>query len=137
MPYDRRVKGCPNENCEMCKKKVKQKPCNDYCPKCGTRLVFVCKKCFKEIQDIDEKHYICDRCGAAIKQRKSAAIEKAKNDLGKAKKVAFDAAVPVAIGVVAKVEKDMQKGAIDKGVKLVKDAADVMIKLDKISRFLP
>jgi predicted RNA-binding Zn-ribbon protein involved in translation (DUF1610 family) len=128
MLYDRRVKGCPNENCEMCRKKVKQKPSNDYCPKCGTRLIFVCKKCFKEIQNIDEKHYICDRCGAAIRQKKSAALEIAKNGLGKAKKVAVDAAVPVIIGVAAKVEKDMQKGTIDKGVKLVEEAAKVVLK---------
>ena len=71
---------------------------------------------------------ICDRCGAAIKQRKSAALETAKNGLEKAKKVAVDAAIPVIIGVAAKVEKDMQKGTIDKGVKLVEEAAKVVLK---------
>jgi hypothetical protein len=61
-------------------------------------------------------------------QRKSAALEIAKNGLGKAKKVAVDAAIPVIIGVAAKVEKDMQKGTIDKGVKLVEEAAKVVLK---------
>lgn len=62
MSKDKRKKGCPNTICEMHENKVKQKKENDYCPKCGAKLIYVCSKCFKEIQDIDTNHHICKKC---------------------------------------------------------------------------
>ena len=78
MQKDKRKKGCPNEACELHKKQVKQGVEVDYCPKCGTKTIFVCEKCFCEIQDIDEKHIICDRCEAERKQKLEETKEKGK-----------------------------------------------------------
>jgi predicted amidophosphoribosyltransferase len=52
MSKDNRKKGCPNSDCQMNIKKIRQSTENDFCPKCATRLVFVCSKCFDEIEDI-------------------------------------------------------------------------------------
>ena len=74
MIIDRRKKGCPNENCEMHKKKKMQTLENDYCPKCGTKLVYVCMKCFKQIEDNGPKHRICSLCDAKEEEKKQKMI---------------------------------------------------------------
>ena len=87
MQKDKRKKGFPNEACELHKKQVKQGVEVDYCPKCGTKTIFVCEKCFCEIQDIDEKHIICDRCEAERKQKLEETKEKGKAIAAKGGKV--------------------------------------------------
>ena len=71
MENDKRKKGCPSEFCEMHRKKVMQKSEIDYCPKCGTRMKYVCSRCFKEIEDIDKKHRICYLCEAELEEKRA------------------------------------------------------------------
>ena len=73
MAKDRRVKGCPNETCQMHKGKKKQSAENEFCPKCGSRLILVCEKCFAEIEDIDYSHRKCKRCEAEAVEKKEKA----------------------------------------------------------------
>ena len=75
MATDKRVKGCSNPECVNHIKRIKMKAENEYCPKCGAELVFVCKKCFKEIQDIDEDHSICTHCIEEAQEKKEKRIE--------------------------------------------------------------
>ena len=121
---DKRSKGCPNVNCEQHKKKVKHKADDDFCPKCGTRLIYVCAKCFKEIEDIDEKHRICRGCEADALEKK----EKVKDGALKAGKTAASLAGTVVVGVAAAVKNDGTKAAIKAGTKFVESAAKTILK---------
>ena len=58
------IKGCINEECIANKKKMKYKKDDVYCPKCGSKLVHVCKKCYRPIEG-DKK--LCMRCEAGNK----------------------------------------------------------------------
>lgn len=112
---DKRAKGCPTENCVMHTEKVKQSADNDFCPKCGAKLVYVCKKCFRQIEDVDPKHQICELCEAK-------AEEKHREWKDKAKGIAAKGIIPVAAigaGIVNKVGKDFEKEVINKGAKVV------------------
>ena len=112
---DKRAKGCPTENCVMHTEKVKQSADNDFCPKCGAKLVYVCKKCFRQIEDVDPKHQICELCEAK-------AEEKHREWKDKAKGIAAKGIIPVAAigaGIVNKVGKDFEKDVINKGAKVV------------------
>ena len=100
MGSDKRKKGCPNESCERHQKRIMLNATEEYCPKCGTKLIYVCSKCFREIEDIDPNHKTCSLC---------------------------DVVAPVAVGVVGKVIKDGQKGAIKQGVRIVENAIKNMI----------
>jgi len=55
-----RVKGCVNEKCVAHKKKTTYKESDDYCSKCGDKLSYVCKECYKPLEDTSEKY--CVRC---------------------------------------------------------------------------
>lgn len=112
---DKRAKGCPTENCVMHTEKVKQSADNDFCPKCGAKLVYVCQKCFRQIEDVDPKHQICELCEAK-------AEEKHREWKDKAKGIAAKGIIPVAAigaGIVNKVGKDFEKEVINKGAKVV------------------
>jgi len=124
MATDKRKKGCPNEACERHQKKIMLKATEEYCPKCGAKLIFVCAKCFREIEDIDIKHRVCSLCEAESQEKKEAAVDKAK----KAGKAAAGVVTPIIVGVAGKVIKDAQKGAINKGVKAVEQVAKALIK---------
>lgn len=124
MANDNRKKGCPNKACIMNSKKELQKNDIDYCPKCGTKLVYVCVKCFREIEDNNRKHRICGLCEAKKEEKRQDAIDKAKKGVVKAGEVV----VPVVLGVAGKVIKNEQKIAIDKGVKVVENAIKVVLK---------
>ena len=121
---DKRSKGCPNISCEENKKKVKHKADDAFCPKCGTRLIYVCAKCFKEIEDIDEKHRICRGCEADTLEKK----EKVKDGAVKAGKAAASLAGTVVFGVAAAVKNDGTKAAIKAGTKVVETAAKTILK---------
>ena len=128
MQKDKRKKGCPNEACELHKKQVKQGVEVDYCPKCGTKTIFVCEKCFCEIQDIDEKHIICDRCEAERKQKLEETKEKGKAIAAKGGKVIIGFVGPIIVGVGNGIKKEGVKQAVKKG-------GDIAIKvINKVAK---
>ena len=124
MATDRRKKGCPNESCERHQKKIMLKATEEYCPKCGTKLIYVCSKCFREIEDIDPKHRICSLCEAEGQEKKDAAAGKAKN----AGKAVAGVVVPVVVAAGGKIVKDLQKDSTKKIVKVVEEAAAKIIR---------
>ena len=115
MAIDGRKKGCPNEECERHQKKIKMKATDEFCPKCGTRLVYVCSKCFTEIEDIDPKHKICKLCEAKEQELKNKVANKAKAAGG----VAAGAVGAVGVGIYKRVGKKAERAAIDKGEVIV------------------
>ena len=125
---DNRKKGCPNTECQMNSKKKQFNTDTNYCPTCGTKLIFVCKKCFSEIEDIGSKHKLCSLCEAEIEEKKKNAADKAKDIAGRAAKGVAGAVAAVGVGIGGKLLKDGKKGAIDAGVKVVKDAAKAILK---------
>lgn len=65
---DKRIKGCPNTECERHNSKHKYKATDKYCTICGSELIFVCAECFKEIEDSPDMHRYCENCKAEKKQ---------------------------------------------------------------------
>lgn len=63
-----KVKGCMNEACFAHQKKIRYKEEDEYCSKCGMKLYYVCKECYKQLPDGSEKH--CVRCLAEKQERK-------------------------------------------------------------------
>lgn len=124
MAKDNRKKGCPNASCERNQKKIKLSATEQFCPKCGAKLVYVCTKCFREIEDIDLKHKICKLCEAESSDKKQKIGDMAK----KAGGAAVGVVTPVVIGVAQKLAKDGQKEAIKVGVKAVEGVAKAIIK---------
>lgn len=118
MGLDKRKKGCPNELCERHQKKIMLNATEEYCPKCGTKLIYVCSKCFREIEDIDPNHKTCSLCDAEAQEKKEFVVDKAKQ----AGKAVAGVVAPVAVGVVGKVIKDGQTSAIKHGVRIVENA---------------
>ena len=103
-------------------KKIKFKATDEYCSKCGAQLVFVCKKCFSEIQDTGPEHTKCTHCIEEAQAKKEQKIDKAK-DLAKK---AGGAVVGVGGAVVVKVLQDEKKEAIKVGVKYAKQGIDAV-----------
>ncbi len=126
---DNRKKGCPNEACEMNKKKIKWKSSDEFCSKCGAKLVFVCAKCFCEIEDIDEKHRICVRCQEKVEEKKEKAVDAVKAGAKKAGGAVVAGAGVVAAGVAAKVGKEAKNVAVNKGADIIKAAAKAVFKI--------
>ena len=91
---DKRAKGCPNPECEMNLKKFRYGASDIYCTKCGTELVFVCRKCFRKIEDAGPGHSICGVCEAKSEEQKARLISLGKKVGGVA--LAAGAALPVA-----------------------------------------
>ena len=125
MATDRRVKGCSNPECENHIKKVKLKATDEFCPKCGEPLVFVCKKCFSEIQDLGAEHTKCTHCMEEAQAKKEQTIDKAK-DMAKKAGVAV---VGVGGAVAAKVMQDEKKELVKVGVKYAKQGLAVAKKV--------
>lgn len=123
--HDKRIKGCPNEVCQMHTEKVKQKPDMYYCPKCGTPLIFVCDKCFCEIEDIGPDHNICAGCSAIQAQNKRNQIEAIKN-VGK---TLGAGAAALGVAVFSKALPVLKKGVVDKGAKIVVEIGKTVLKL--------
>lgn len=122
MKKDTRIKGCPNEQCEMHIERKKQDSANDYCPKCGAKLTYVCAKCFREIEDTPEKYKICLSCYKKAKEKKQRKINQAKHVAGKAKKIV----APAAIVVLDKAAK--KGGAIGIGAQVAEEVAKAVLK---------
>ena len=125
MAKDKRVKGCPNEACPMHNEKKKQPAENEYCPKCGSRLIFVCEKCFAEIEDIDYSHKKCRRCETETAEKKEKVKDTVKNAEGK-----VGAAGILVVGAAVKgMQKEGGRQAAAAGSKVVKKAIEVIPKV--------
>lgn len=61
------TKGCANVNCVSHIKKVKYKNAESYCSSCGEPLVYVCKDCYKILENEDSNY--CIRCTAKHNER--------------------------------------------------------------------
>ncbi len=61
---DKRAKGCPNEACECNKKKRLYKADDRYCVKCGSELLWVCRRCFRRLHSDDPSQSLCRVCQA-------------------------------------------------------------------------
>lgn len=110
MAKDKRVKGCPNLNCERHTKQYKYKATDKYCTICGETLILVCERCHCEIGDEGIEHKLCDRCEAIIADRKEKVMRNVKEFAKGAAMVA-----PVAAGKL--------KGIDSKNLKSVGKAA--------------
>ena len=109
---DTRIKGCPNVNCECNKAKKQYKSDDMYCVKCGTKLVFACKKCFSKIEDRGPKHKICAACEAKKEDKVQRVL-----DVGEgAAKMVGGAIVGVGVKAAAEFVK-AGEGEIIKGAK--------------------
>lgn len=124
---DKRVKGCPNVNCEMHKNKKQQDNKNDYCPKCGTKLVYVCKKCFKEIEDNGPSHTICSLCEAKEEEKKQKMADDLKN-VGTVALSAGAGIVALASKAGKKVIDDNKSEIINTGAKFIENSINKVIK---------
>lgn len=113
MEIDMRSKGCPNVNCDNHMKKKKFSTSIKYCPKCGAETIFVCSKCFNEIQDLGSSHRLCEYC-EADKKAKLAKVGDGAKDAAEKIVGAGLAVVGVAVAAAAKVsEKEIGKMAAD------------------------
>ena len=79
-------KGCQNEDCKAYKKKDYFKSDTKNCPICGEELVYVCRKCYKPLDDDSET--LCRMCYAKREQKKETAGNIGKKALGVAGTVA-------------------------------------------------
>ena len=59
---DKRIKGCPDPGCERHVEHYKYKAGDQFCTLCGARLVYVCAKCFEEIEDSEDQRRYCYNC---------------------------------------------------------------------------
>lgn len=125
MSKDNRKKGCPNINCQMNVKKVKQTAENDFCPKCGTKLIFVCSKCFDEIEDLGKKHRICKKCEIEAAEKAAKGKAKAKDIVGKGLKAVGTVAMVGVTAFTSEGGKQVRKKAAEVG----KKAAQVAFKM--------
>lgn len=92
---DTRKKACPNVQCRTYKKRKYDAKTN-YCPECGTELIYVCKSfnCYKPLDISDGNHSYCFECQA----KRNDANDKAKDFVKNA------AGVVAGVGAVAVVE---------------------------------
>ena len=78
MAKDKRIKGCSNPLCQKAERKSKFKAEENFCPICGSELVFVCAKCHGPLEDERPNHKICGGCEAAASDRKAKVIDGGK-----------------------------------------------------------
>ena len=106
-----KVKGCLNKDCIEYSKRTKFKEADFYCSKCGSKLVYVCPSCYKELVDRNDKF-----CGDCTK-KKNEAKEKRLNGAK-------------AVAVAAVKHKDDIKKVINKenAEKVVKIAKNIIKK---------
>lgn len=107
---DRRVKCCPNTQCEhnQDRKKHRYSASDQFCSLCGNELVFVCAKCLDSIADEGPAHRVCASCEAKAEDRKE-----------KVKKVGGGvAAGAAAVGAAA--QKFVKAGGVKKIAEMAK-----------------
>ena len=124
---DMRKKGCPNKDCSMHQKEKRFDDKIQYCPECGAKTIFVCRRCFREIEDLGPKHRLCERCEADAKARFAKIEDTVKDAGGKVLAVAATAGgVAVAAAAkageteIGKVAAKVGKGAVEAAVKVIK-----------------
>ena len=59
---DKRIKGCPDPECARHNERYKYKSTDRFCTLCGSQLVYVCAKCFEEIEDTGDQRRYCENC---------------------------------------------------------------------------
>ncbi len=121
---DTRKKGCPNENCVINQKEEKLRNDIDYCPKCGTKLVYVCanKGCYNKLTGTKFKDRVCEECSEKAENKKAYQREKAKELAGSAVVFAKEhgaEAVAQAVGPKAVEIAKKGKPVIEKAVRIV------------------
>ena len=75
-----RPNGCVNEACEAFEKKTRFKAGDAYCPKCGSPLSHVCRRCHTVLEDPKKK--LCIRCEAEAADKKRQAAKAGTGVLG-------------------------------------------------------
>lgn len=83
---DKRTKGCPEHGCARHNEHYKYKPADRFCTLCGSQLVYVCAKCFKEIEDTEERRRYCEECKPKQTKDSSGAQKPPKEKKKKEKK---------------------------------------------------
>ena len=114
MTKDKRVKACPTLTCKRYKKEYKYKATDNYCTICGAKLVYVCEKCFEQIEDEGTEKKRCEKCEAERQERRDAIKVKAD----KVKKVAV-AGAAVLPSVVEVVNNPIAKTVVKKGASFI------------------
>lgn len=89
MAKDKRIKGCSNPLCQKAERKSKFKAEENFCPICGSDLVFVCAKCHGPLEDEGPNRKICGGCEAAASDRKAKVIDGGKKMAASAGSVAL------------------------------------------------
>ena len=118
---DSRKKACPNESCKTYKKQKYSSKIN-FCPECGTELIYVCKstKCFKPLDTNNHGHLYCFECDTKRKDQRDKAIDVAKKGFAAVGAVVV---IPFAKALEKDAGKMAQKaahGAFDAAVNIVK-----------------
>ena len=101
------VRGCTNDDCAMKHKKTKFKADDLFCPKCGTKLVYVCADCHEPVEKMNIKY--CGQC------------QEIRNT-NKERKIAFLA------GVGPAVLQFVNKDSFKKGAKTAVEAGGKVVK---------
>ena len=83
---DKRIKGCPDPGCARHNEHYKYKPADRFCTLCGSQLVYVCAKCFKEIEDTEDQRRYCEECKPKKSKDGAESQKPAKKEKKKEKK---------------------------------------------------
>ena len=86
--------------------------------------MFVCAKCFCEIEDRGPEHKICAHCEAKADQN----VDRIKDGLKKAGQIAGSAALAIGSAVAAKALPQVKKIVVDKGAKVAVDVVKHIVK---------
>ena len=118
---DKRIKKCPEPGCTRHIEHYKYKPSDRFCALCGSQLVFVCAKCFKEIEDTEDQYRYCEECKPR-KPKDGASTQKPPKDKKNKEKKAVKAQKPPR---EKKEKKEPGKGkeAVAKSVAVIKGKA--------------
>lgn len=119
---DSRKKACPNEECKIYKDQKFSSKIN-YCPECGTKLIYVCKslKCYKPLDANNHDHVYCFECDTKRKDQRDKAIDFAKKGVTT---ISAFVVVPFAKALEKDAGKMAQKaahGLADAAAKIVKN----------------
>jgi hypothetical protein len=117
---DKRIKACPNSNCPDSQTRKKYKADDTFCTKCGSRLIFVCAECFKEIED-EPGHKFCMNCEAK-KKHDGGIIQHKVKKIGEKTKEAINSGA-VKAGQKIKQGALVVKAKAPQGLRLLKEGA--------------
>ena len=114
----KRKKGCYNLECQRYRKEYRYDEEENYCSICGSKLVYVCAKCYEKIAE-DSTSHLCKKHEDDYLAKQEKMQKGVQNVQEAAKKGAgaVAAAAPVAVNLFE--NKKLQKYA-KKAVKLVK-----------------